>query len=89
MIAKQNPSREIYIDAIKTIALMLVFALHTQRSLSTGICYNPILYYGARCCMPLFFMVNGALIIRKTEFGIQYYLKKTINIIKLLVVWGG
>lgn len=88
MNEKRNLGRELYIDAIKTVALMLVFALHTQRSLNTGICYNPVLYYAARCGMPLFFMVNGALILRKEEFSKKYYFKKVLNIIKLLAIWS-
>ena len=81
-------NRDKYIDSTNTIALMLVLALHTQRSLATGTCYNPILYYFARCSMPLFFMVNGSLILRKSEFTKTYFVKKSTNIIRVLAIWG-
>ncbi len=78
-----------YLDGIKTFALFLVFALHTQRgSLVTDQSNNPLLFYAARCCMPLIFMVNGALILRKDSFSFSYYLRKIFEIIRALMISG-
>lgn len=68
------------IDFLKVLSVMGVVALHTQRSLETGICYNPFLYYCGRFAMPVFFMVNGYLILSKSEFSVAYWKKKTFRI---------
>lgn len=82
-------TREKYIDGIKVFALAMVFALHTQRGvLETDPCHNFAFFYFARCAMPLFFMVNGYLILSKTEFTFEYYKKKILNMIRLLLIWG-
>jgi surface polysaccharide O-acyltransferase-like enzyme len=39
--------------------------------------------------MPVFFMVNGCLILSKEKFTIYYYRKKVFNIVRLLIIWGG
>lgn len=85
----QGKSREIYLDGIKTFALLMVFALHTQRGVEvTDPCHNAVLFYAARCCMPLFFMVNGALMLRKETFTIDYFRKKLFGILRILVIWS-
>ncbi|MCR4805823.1 MAG: acyltransferase family protein [Clostridia bacterium] len=85
-----NPrTREVYLDALKTFALLLVFALHTQRGVEvTDPCHNAVFFYAARCGMPLFFMVNGSLILRKKEFTFPYYKKKLLGILRVLCIWG-
>lgn len=86
----KTKSREVYLDGIKTFALLMVFALHTQRGADvTDPCHNAVLFYAARCCMPLFFMVNGALMLRRESFPLEYYKKKLISIIRVLIIWGG
>lgn len=80
--------REYGIDILKIIAICGVVALHTQRNLSTGELYNPFLYYMARFAMPVFFMINGYLILNRPSFDKKYYLKKLKNIIRVLITWG-
>ena len=81
--------RELSLDGLKTFALLLVFALHTQRGPEvTDPCHNAVFFYAARCSMPLFFMVNGSLILRKKEFPFAYYQKKMLSIVRVLAVWG-
>lgn len=81
--------REAYLDGLKTFALLLVYALHTQRGVEvTDPCHNAVFFYAARCSMPLFFMVNGSLILRKKEFTFQYYKKKIAGIVRILCIWG-
>lgn len=81
--------RALYLDALKVIALVLVFALHTQRGVEdTDPLHNAVLFYGARCAMPIFFMVNGALIMSKESFTFAYYKKKILNMIRIFIIWG-
>ncbi len=81
--------REPYLDAIKAFALLMVFALHTQRGEQvTDPCYNAVFFYGARCCMPLFFMVNGSLILSRDTFDLAYYRKKMVGIGRVLLYNG-
>jgi surface polysaccharide O-acyltransferase-like enzyme len=80
--------REVGIDLLKIISILGVVALHTQRSLDTGNCYNPILYYFGRFAMPVFFMVNGYLILKREIFDFSYYKKKILNIVRVLFIWG-
>ena len=70
------PKRNYGIDLLKILSILGMLALHTQRSLQTGECYNPCLYYGGRFCMPIFFMVNGYLILSKEDFSVKYFQKK-------------
>lgn len=89
MNQNSNPGRIAYLDGLKTFALLLVFALHTQRGpLVTDPCHNPVLFYAARCCMPLFFMVNGCLLLRKEQFSFTYYKQKMLGILRALVISG-
>ena len=81
-------NRDVSLDAMKAAALMMVLALHTQLSLTTGELYDPILYYAARFAMPLFFMVNGSLILRKKEIGAFYCFRKILNILRILIFWS-
>lgn len=80
--------REVGIDLLKSISILGVIALHTQRSLTTGVCYNPILYYLGRFGMPVFFMVNGYLILKRDSFDISYWKRKVLNIVRVLFIWG-
>ncbi|WP_320911895.1 acyltransferase family protein [Eisenbergiella porci] len=84
----QTKARIASLDLAKIIAMLGVIALHTQRCLSTGVLYNPVLYYGSRFCMPVFFMINGYLILGKSDFGFIYYKKKIFNIIRILIIWS-
>lgn len=84
----ENKARIIGFEVLKIIALLGAVALHTQRSSSLGVCWNPLLYYLSRFCMPVFFMVNGALIMSKDTFTFGYYKKKVINIVRILFIWG-
>ena len=86
---KISEKRKEYIDALKVVALMFVIALHTQRGVDvTDKCNNAVLFYLGRFSMPVFFMVNGTLILGKKEFNFPYYKKKITGIIKVLFIWG-
>ena len=81
--------RDYCIDLLKVVCLFAVLALHTQRNTTTGELYNWVLYYGCRFAMPVFFMVNGYLILSKQSFPKEYCRCKIINIIRVLFTWGG
>lgn len=80
--------RDVGIEILKIFCIGAVVALHTQRCISTGEVFNPIFYYASRFAMPVFFMINGYLILNRESFSMAYYKKKTINIVRVLVTWG-
>lgn len=81
--------RDSSIDFLKIISMAAVLFLHTQRNAEEGVVFNYVLYYGARFAMPVFFMVNGMLIMNRKEFTFDYYKKKILNIIRITAIWGG
>lgn len=88
-VSAQKTKRLPYLDGIKTFALLMVFALHTQRgSEVTAPCHDAVLFYAARCCMPLFFMVNGSLMLRRETFDFSYYKRKILGIARVLLLNG-
>lgn len=79
--------RNLNIDLIKILACFFVVALHTQRNYQLELIHNPILYYIARCAVPLFLMVNGYLLLKKQKIDYKYVLHKTKNILLVIVFW--
>ena len=79
--------RNLNIDLIKILACFFVVALHTQRNYQLELIHNPILYYIARCAVPLFLMVNGYLLLKKEEIDYKYVLHKTKKILFVIVFW--
>lgn len=77
------------IDLLKALCMIAVVGLHSQRSTATGMVNNKILYYLSRFAMPCFFMVNGYLILCKKNFRVEYYKKKMLNMLRVLVSGGG
>ena len=77
------------IDLLKALCMIAVVGLHSQRSTATGMVNNEILYYLSRFAMPCFFMVNGYLILCKKNFRVEYYKKKMLNMLRVLVSGGG
>ena len=85
MTAKRDSS----IDLLKILSMAAVLLLHTQRNAEEGVVFNNVLYYGARFAMPIFFMVNGMLIMNRKDFKFDYYKKKILNIVRITAIWGG
>lgn len=77
------------IDLLKALCMIAVVGLHSQRSTATGMVNNEILYYLSRFAMPCFFMVNGFLILNKKSFSVEYYKKKMLNMLRVLLSGGG
>lgn len=75
--------RSIYIDYIKALGLILVFLYHCQY-----VPFESMLVHGIYAmCVPLFFMVNGYLMLNK-ERSIHALLKKNLKILLVMFVWA-
>lgn len=81
--------REYWLDVLKIISMFFVILLHT-------VCYGVndkllslslLIYFSGVFAIPLFFMVNGYLLLRKNE-NINYALKKIIKIIIIAFMWN-
>lgn len=74
--------RLIYIDVIKSIAISLVIIAHCH-------CYDDNAVPAAifSMCVPLFFAVNGSLLLGKSR-DYQYYVPKLLKILFLILFWG-
>ena len=77
------------LDLLKALCMIAVVGLHSQRSMVTGTINNTFLYYVSRFAMPCFFMVNGYLILNRDDFSFNYYKRKVINMIRVLISGGG
>ena len=79
--------RNANIDLIKIVSIMGVCSLHFFLRFMWGdpsFRWEYILFYASGMAIPLFFMVNGYLILSKNRVR-SYYIKRIINIIKIVV----
>ena len=75
--------RLLYIDYIKALGIILVILYHCQY-----VPLNSMFIQGVYAiCVPLFFMVNGYLMLRK-QYSIKALLKKNLKILVVLFVWA-
>lgn len=79
------------LNLLKVLACFAVVVLHVSficvgNIASTNISY--VLYYTSTFAVPMFFMVNGALILRKDEITYKYISKKILSILKIVVLWN-
>lgn len=91
----RNKSRYYSLDFIKIIAIFLVCFYHfttisrnfmTDKSIMAYI--NYYIYGLASVCVPLFFMVNGALMLNK-DYDMKKHIKKIVTLLILIFSWGG
>ena len=75
-------NRIVYIDVIKFIAISLVITYHCH-------CFDNNVVSAAilSMCCPLFFAVNGSLLLRKDR-EYRYYVPKLLKILFLILFWG-
>ncbi len=93
-ITKNNGSRYVYLDFIKIIAAIMVVFYHF-RSTDLGsfingqyvITFDRVFTNISAACVPLFFMVNGALVLNK-DYSIEKIYYKAAKIALLLFVWS-
>ena len=74
-------ARLVWLDYCKTIAITLVILFHS--GLVTCKITVPLL----AMCVPLFFVANGALVLRR-ERGVWYFVHKLFKILFVIVFWG-
>lgn len=75
--------RSLYIDYIKALGIILVILYHCQY-----VPFDSMLVHGIYAmCVPLFFMVNGYLMLRK-ERSISALLKKNLKILIVMLAWA-
>ncbi len=74
-------SRYVWLDYVKSIAILLVVLFHSDAV--TCKATSSILAIG----VPLFFVANGALVLRE-ERDIHYFIKKLFKIFFLILFWG-
>ncbi|MDE7265771.1 MAG: polysaccharide biosynthesis C-terminal domain-containing protein, partial [Clostridia bacterium] len=78
--------RDLGLDALKILACAGVVILHTlDRSSGTA---AQILYYLGTVSIPLFFMVNGALLLNKDKITFKYCILKIVKIILITLFWS-
>lgn len=74
-------NRYFWIDFVKALAITLVVLYHS------GFCSNKFVFPLLAMCVPLFFVVNGMLVLNK-ERSILYFIQKVCKIVFLMLVWS-
>ena len=77
--------RNLKIDVLKNISCFGVVALHLFKPIEIQ---NLKIYYIFVYSVPIFFMVNGFLLLNKKEITYKYIMKKIINFIRLIFAWN-
>lgn len=78
--------RNLSLDVLKILACFSVVILHVfGRKMNMG---NSIVYYMATLAIPIFFMVNGFLLMNKEVITYQYVIKKIIRMVVVIVIWN-
>lgn len=74
--------RNVNLDLIKSVACISVVGLHAVSM------NNYTLYYLCDCGVPLFFMVNGYLLLSRVQAGYRYAFRKIAHILKIVLAWN-
>ncbi len=87
-------TRNTGLDLMKTLAIFFVILYHGMAFesyiLTDGSALSYIKYFlqGLLCiCVPIFFFVNGALMLQK-EFDIKKHIRKLLKLVLLILFWG-
>lgn len=78
MVNKRNPN----LDLIKSVACVSVVGLHAVSM------NNYTIYYLCDCGVPLFFMVNGYLLLSREQMDYRYVFHKIACILKIVLSWN-
>lgn len=90
----RSPERNAGLDLLKTIAILLVVFVHdndifidflSKPDILTWVNYG--FYSLVALCVPILFLVNGALVMNK-PFDAKKFFLKTVKLAALTVVWG-
>ena len=74
--------RNISLDVLKVLSCFSIVALHIFGRKNNLL--NGIVYYISTFAIPIFFMVNGFLLMRKKEISYKYIVKKIYKILKII-----
>ena len=74
--------RNTNLDLIKSVACISVVGLHAVSM------NNYTLYYLCDCGVPLFFMVNGYLLLSRERISFRYVFYKLAHILKIVLSWN-
>ena len=94
-ISSKNKERYDFIDLLKAIAIFFVVVYHFNNIQIDFINEKGNVFYLnyfiksiLSICVPVFFFVNGALLLNKPELDIKKHIFKILNIIILIIIWG-
>lgn len=83
--------RNVSLDTLKVISCFGVVMLHVSGLIATettSFTWEDIYYYLATFSIPIFFAVNGYLLLNKKEINYKYVFKKICAILLVVVVWN-
>lgn len=81
-------NRLVYIDYLETIAIFCVVCCHYNAVMGTGLASNMFMLFAKCFGVPIFFLVNGALVFQR-NFSLKKHLKKTGMLILTTASWKG
>ena len=84
-------NRNLSLDLLKILSCFSVVVLHVSGSVlkvESSYTVSHALYYAACIAVPIFFMVNGYLLLNKKELSYKYIFKKIINILVIVFCWN-
>lgn len=91
---EMRKDREVFLDFIKTVAIYLVCFYHCHNYNGNFLAdpcagtYITFFVKGIACAgVPLFFMVNGALMLRR-DFELKSHVRKIVSLVVLTFVWA-
>jgi surface polysaccharide O-acyltransferase-like enzyme len=94
-LTKKSNEKYDFIDLIKALAIYFVVIYHFNNipidfigTKDNGYYLNYFLKSILSTCVPLFFFVNGALLLNKKELDIKRHAFKILNITGLIIIWG-
>ena len=82
---REMKKREYGIDLIKIIACVIVVAAHTL--VITGRPFHRVIVFNGSVAMPLFCMVSGYLMMRRSVLDYRYALRKIATILAVCFAW--
>ncbi|MDE5722535.1 MAG: oligosaccharide flippase family protein [Clostridia bacterium] len=82
----ESKIRNLSLDALKIFACFGVVILHTLDKNSGPAAQ--VLYYLGTVSIPLFFMVNGALLLNRDKITVKYCLLKIVRIVLITLFWS-
>ena len=86
-----SEKRSVGLDLLKIAACFSVVVLHVASGIATentGYTISHALYYTAGLAVPMFFMVNGNLLLNRPSIDYRYIIKKVLRILLVVFTWN-